>query len=127
MPLKAKAVLFALSLVLFCFVLSLIVKRRMRIEHSLLWLAVSLILMALTVWQPIADRAAYFVGIDYPPSLFFAVAIIFAFLMLFYIFVEISTLKEQNQALNQELAISRHLIETLEEKLAVPQEKRAGR
>lgn len=117
MPLKAKIILFALSFFLFLFVLNLIIKRRLRIEHSLLWIVVSLLLIVMTIWQSLADKIAYLVGIDYPPSLFFAVAIFFALVMLFYYSVEISKLKEQNKTLNQELSISRHIIEMLEKKL----------
>jgi hypothetical protein len=115
MPLKGKIILFSLSLILFIFVINLIIKRRMRIEHSILWLFVGLILTVMSFWQGLADKIAFLVGIEYPPSLFFAVAIFFALLMLFYYSVEISKLKEQNKILNQELSISRHLIERLEE------------
>ena len=115
MPLKGKIILFALSLMLFMFVLNLIIKRRMRIEHSILWLLVALVLTVMSFWQGLADNIAFLVGIEYPPSLFFAIAIFFALLMLFYYSVEISKLKEQNKILNQELSISRHLIEKLEE------------
>lgn len=115
MPLKGKIILFAFSVMLLLFVLNLIIKRRMRIEHSILWLVVGLILTVMSMWQGLADRIAFLVGIDYPPSLFFAIAIFFALLMLFYYSVEISRLKEQNKILNQEISISRHLIERLEE------------
>jgi hypothetical protein len=114
MPLKGKIILFALGLVVFFFVLNLIIKRRLRIEHSILWLVVSLVIILMTVWQGLADRIAHLVGIDYPPSLFFAVAIFFGLLMLFHNSVEISKLKEQTKTLNQELSISRHLLEKLE-------------
>ncbi len=116
MPVKAKVILFLLSLLLFLFVLNLVTKRRLRIEHSLLWLVVSSILIIMTIWQGMADELAHLVGIDYPPSLYFAIAIFFALLMLFYYSVEISKLKEQNKNLNQELSISRHLIEMLNDK-----------
>ena len=70
----------------------------------------------MTLWQGVADKIAYLIGIEYPPSLFFAIAIFFALLMLFYYSVEISKLKEQNKTLNQEISISRNLLEKLEEK-----------
>lgn len=116
MPLKAKIILFVLSLFLFLYVFNLIIKRRLRIEHSLLWLLVSSVLIIMTLWQGVADKIAYLIGIEYPPSLFFAIAIFFALLMLFYYSVEISKLKEQNKTLNQEISISRNLLEKLEEK-----------
>jgi hypothetical protein len=72
--------------------------------------------MLATIWQKIADQIAYWVGIDYPPSLYFTMAIFFSLLMLFFCSVEISNLKEQNKTLNQELSILKHLLEELEEK-----------
>ena len=116
MSLKAKIIVFGLSLILFIFVFRLILKRRMKIEHSILWLVVSLVLISITLWQELADQIAYLFGIDYPPSLYFVVAIFFALLMLFYYSVEISRLKEQNKILNQELSILRYLLYEFEEK-----------
>lgn len=116
MPLKSKIIVFALSLILFIFVFRLITKRKMRIEHSILWLIVSLVLIAMTLWQRLADQIAHLVGIDYPPSLYFTIAIIFALVMLFYYSVEISKLKEQNKTLNQEFSIIKHILEESEEK-----------
>jgi hypothetical protein len=89
----------------------------MRIEHSILWLMVSMILIFITVWQELADQIAFSVGIDYPPSLYFVIAIIFSLIMLFYYSVEISKLKEQNKTLNQELAILRCQLEENEDKI----------
>lgn len=124
MPLKAKIILFALSAALFLFVLNLIIKRRLKIEHSLMWLGVSVTLLVMTSWQDVADRFAFFLGIDYPPALFFSIAIFFSLLMLFHYSVEISKLKEQNKTLNQELSLLNSIVDSHGKAHSVRQELR---
>jgi len=114
MPLKAKFIIVFLSLALLLFVLNLIRKRRLRIEHSVLWLFVSLCILIASIWQNLADQIAYFVGIDYPPALFLSIAIFFSLAILMHFSMELSKLKEQNKSLTQELAIYKNLLKKIE-------------
>lgn len=116
MPLKAKLIVVFLSLALLLFVLNLIRKRRLRIEHSVLWLFVSLCILLASIWQNLADQIAYFVGIDYPPALFLSIAIFFSLAILMHFSMELSKLKEQNKSLTQELAIYKNLLKKIEDK-----------
>lgn len=114
MPLKARLIIVFLSLSLFLFVLNLIRKRKLKIEYSILWLVVSSLVLIMSIWQNFADQIAFFIGIDYPPALFFAIAIFFSFSIILHFSIEISKLKDQNKTLTQELAISRYLIDKYE-------------
>ena len=117
MPLKARLFLLLMSMGVFIFILQLIRKRRLKIEHSILWLAVSILLIFLSLWQSFTDRFAEMIGISYPPALYFAVAIIFAFLMILHLSMEISKMKDRIKTLNQELSISELYIKELKKKL----------
>ena len=116
MPLKANIFLFLFSFALLLYVTNLIVKRKLKIEYSILWFAVSLSILAMILWQNFADQIAFLLGIEYPPALFFAIAIFFALLILFYYSVEISKLKEQNKTLNQELSLNRQILKKILDK-----------
>ena len=116
MPLRAKITIIFLSLALFIFVLNLIRKRRLKIEHSVLWLGVSGVILVASIWQDLADSIAFFVGIEYPPALFLSIAIFFFLVMLMHFSMELSKLKDQNKALTQELALSNNLIRDLQKR-----------
>lgn len=110
MPLKARIVIAVLSFSLFVFVLNLIRNRRMRIEYSILWLSISSLILAASIWQNAADRVARFIGIDYPPALFFLAAVFFLILILLHFSIEMTKLKDQNKTLNQELSLLKHAV-----------------
>lgn len=115
MPLKAKIIIILLSLSLVIFVLNLIRKRQLKIEYSVLWLLVSLIILVASIWQDLADQVALVLGIDYPPALFLSIAIFFSLVILMHFSIELSKLKEQNKTLTQEIAIHKNTITKLQE------------
>jgi hypothetical protein len=119
MPLKAKIIIFILSAGLFLFVLNLVRKRKLKIEHSMLWLLVSTVILIASIWQNLADRIALLIGIDYPPALFLSVAMFFSLVILMHFSIELSNLKDQNKNLTQELAIYKQLIKKIEKKVEV--------
>lgn len=116
MPLKAKLIIICLSLALFLFVLNLIRKRKLKIEHSILWLAVSAVILVASFWNRLADEVARFFGIDYPPALFLSVAIFFSLSILMHFSIELSKLKDQNKSLTQELAIYKNIVDEMKGK-----------
>jgi len=122
MPLKAQLVIIFLSFSLLLFVLNLIRKRHLKIEHSIIWLAVSVTILVAAIWQNLADQVALFVGIEYPPALFFAMAIFFSLVILMHFSIELSRLKDQNKTITQELALYKDLIKKLEKKTSTVDE-----
>jgi hypothetical protein len=126
MPLKAKIIIILLSAMLFMFVLNLIRKRSLKIEHSVLWLLVSAVILLASIWQDIADNVALFLGIEYPPALFLSVAVFFSLAILMHFSIELSHLKDQNKSLTQELAIYKQKINKLERESLAPDESRTA-
>ncbi len=113
MPLKAQIIIIFLSSGLFLFVLNLIRKRRLKIEHSILWLLVSVTILVASIWTRLADSVALFIGIEYPPALFLSIAILFSLVILMHFSIELSKLKDQNKNLTQELAIYKTTVNKL--------------
>jgi len=108
------------------FVLNLIRKRRLKIEHSVLWLLVSAVILFASIWQNVADSIAFFLGIEYPPALFLSVAVFFSLAILMHFSIELSHLKDQNKSLTQELAIYKQLLKKLERENLAPDESRTS-
>ncbi len=111
MPLKARILIAVLGFLLFFFVLNLIRKRRMRIEYSILWLVISSFILVVSIWQNLGDRFARFIGIDYPPALFFLIAIFFLILILLHFSMEMTRIKDQNKTLVQELSLLKQTVQ----------------
>ncbi|MCZ6702379.1 MAG: DUF2304 family protein [Ignavibacteria bacterium] len=122
MPLKAQLIIIFLSFSLFLFVLNLIRKRHLKIEHSVLWLVVSVTILVASIWQNLADQVALFLGIEYPPALFLSMAIFFSLVILMHFSIELSRLKDQNKTITQELALYKNLIKKLERKAQIVDE-----
>ncbi len=101
--------IFALcfSLALFMFIFSLVKNRRIREEYSLLWFALSLFLLYLSVDRYAIDRLGQLLGIAYPPSVLTLMTTGFTFLLLIHLTVVLTRLSEQNKELIQELGLGR--------------------
>ncbi len=112
MPLKGRIIVAIITFFLFVVVLNLIRKRRMKIEYSILWLGVSFIILLMSIWQDLGDRIAHFMGIDYPPALFFLVAIVFVLLILLHFSLEMTKLKDQFKTVVQELSLLKQAVKS---------------
>jgi hypothetical protein len=92
---------------LFAVIIDLIRRGLLKEKYSILWLASASIVMALTVWGGLLNKIAALLGIEYPPSFLFLVALLFILLILLHYSVVISTLTERNKTLAQEIALLR--------------------
>ena len=106
-------VAIAASLVLFVFVIDFVRRNLLKEKYSVLWLALSVSVLILSLWRGLLDRIASMLGVSYPPSLLFFIALIFVILILLHFSVVISIFHEKNKALNQELAIIKSKLDEL--------------
>jgi hypothetical protein len=95
------------SLFIFFFIFSLVKSRRMKEEYSLLWFAMSLFLLYMSIDRFAIDRLGSLVGVAYPPSVLMLMTTGFTFLMLIHLSVVISRLSAQNNELIQEMGLAR--------------------
>ncbi len=106
----------------FIFVLELVRRRRLKEEYSLLWLATAAALIILSLSRPALDLLANAVGIIYPPSALFLVAVIFVLFILLHFSIVLTRLTQENKENAQQLAHLRWQIEQMQKNLPTGEE-----
>ena len=96
------------SVAVLVFVLELVRQRRLREEYSLLWLATGIVVLVLSLSRPLLDVLASAVGIFYPPSALFLVALLFVLAILMHFSMVITRLTQENKEVAQQIALLRH-------------------
>ena len=104
-PFRVSIVAALVSLALLVVVLELIRSRRLRERYALVWLLTAAVLLVLSVWRSGLDTIAGLVGIHYAPSMLFAVAGLFAVVVLLHFSTVLSRLSDQNVILAQRVAL----------------------
>ena len=110
------------GVVLLGIIFQLIRKNRLLEQYSLLWIASAVILIVMAVWQDVWVKISNMIGILYPPSTLFLVAIICGMVIALHFSVVISGLKRQNNKLAQEMGLLRGEMETLKQEKGIEQE-----
>jgi len=106
----------AVSILIILFVISLIRKRKLREEYSILWIVGSLVLILFSVWRGLVDIIADLVGVAYAPAILLLTGILFGVLMFLHFTVVISKQADENKILAQEIALLKNRIDELERK-----------
>ena len=96
------------SLAALVFILEMVRRRRLREEYSLLWLATALALLLLSLSRPLLDVLAQAVGLFYPPSALFVVALLFILALLMHFSMVITRLTQENKETAQQIALLRY-------------------
>jgi hypothetical protein len=112
---RAVAVLATLGLLILVF--DLVRRRRLLERYALVWMAVTILLLALSAWAGLLDTVADAIGISYPPSALFAAAFGFVIVLLLHFSVAVSRLTDQSKLLAQRVAL-------LEQRLARAEARR---
>jgi hypothetical protein len=99
---------FGTTLIVFFFVLWLVRQRSIGERFAVLWLLISgLLLLLSSVAYPYLFEIAKYVGVPYPPSALFFLAISGLTLLIIELFAWVSKLNDRTRTLTQELAILR--------------------
>lgn len=93
------------ALALALYILEMVRRRKLREEYSILWLFGSLVMVILVLRRDWLESASRAVGIFYPPSFLFLVAILFILLILIHFSITVSRLYQMNKKMAQELAL----------------------
>lgn len=91
----------------FIMVLELVRRRKLREEYSLLWLGTAVALLILATSRPLLDTIATSIGIFYPPSALFLVAIVFMLILLLHFSTVLTRLTQENKEIAQQMALMR--------------------
>ena len=89
------------------FLLRLLRKRQLRGKYTLLWIAVAVLVLGISLFPGVVDSASRALKIYNPPNTLFLIAIAFLGLMCVYFTYELSRLEERTRILAEELAILR--------------------
>jgi hypothetical protein len=90
---------------IFVIIIELVRRNRLKERYSLIWLASSALLIVFSVWRGLLHFIARSLGIYYPPSFLFLLAIFFLLVLLLHFSVILSSLSEKNKRLAQEIGI----------------------
>lgn len=123
-----RAMVFGLaaSIVALVFILELVRRRKLREEYSLLWLATAGALIVLSVSRPLLDTLANLVGIFYPPSALFLVAVIFVLFILLHFSTVVTRLSQESKESAQQLALLRWQLEQTQKELVLLRQQHAN-
>jgi len=99
------------------FIISLIRKRKLREEYSIMWLIGSMALIVFAIWRDLLDIIASAVGVFYAPAILLLVIMFFGILIFLHITVVISRQTDQNKNMAQEIALLNDKIKLLSEEL----------
>lgn len=103
----AIAVTFALLLLVF----ELVRRKRLSERYAILWLLAAITLFVLAAWKGLLTSLSHDVGISYPPSALFAVAIGLIAMILLHFSLAVSRLSDENKILAQRLALLAQRVE----------------
>jgi hypothetical protein len=106
----------AVNAAIFFTVIELIRRNRLKERYSLMWLTASVTMIVFS-WRAILHSVSKIIGIAYPPSFLFLLAILFLVILLLHFSTVISSLSEKNQRLAQEIGILKNRLGIIEDKI----------
>jgi hypothetical protein len=104
----------ALTFGLLALVFELVRRKRLSERYAILWLLAAMTLFVLAAWKGLLTSLSSDVGISYPPSLLFTVAIALIAMILLNFSLVVSRLSDQNKVLAQRLSLLQQRIEAAE-------------
>jgi len=120
MEMRIQIIAVTLSLLVILLVVSLIRRRKLREEYSLVWLAGGVVLLVFSLWRDLLDIIARALGVYYAPAVLLLVTIFFGGLSFLHFSVVISAHAEQNKNMAQEIALLKEKVRRLTEKNSPP-------
>lgn len=109
-----RGLVIAITLALLLFVFELVRRKHLSERYAILWLLAAATLFVLAAWKGLLTSLSHDVGISYPPSALFAVAIALIVIILMYFSLVVSRLSDQNKILAQRLGLLQQRIEESE-------------
>jgi hypothetical protein len=114
------ALSIAVTLALLLLVFELVRRKRLSERYAILWLLAAVTLFVLAAWKGLLTSLSHDVGITYPPSALFAVAIGLIAMILLNFSLAVSRLSDQNKILAQRLGLLQQRLEELDGEQAPP-------
>jgi hypothetical protein len=109
-----RGVAIAVTFGLLVLVFELVRRKRLSERYAILWLVAATTLFVLAAWKGLLTTLSNDVGISYPPSALFAVAIGLIAMILLHFSLAVSRLSDQNKMLAQRLGLLQQRVEESE-------------
>ncbi len=109
-----RGVAIAVTFALLVLVFELVRRKRLSERYAILWLVAASTLFVLAAWKGLLTTLSNDVGISYPPSALFAVAIGLIAMILLHFSLAVSRLSDQNKMLAQRLGLLQQRVEESE-------------
>ncbi|MDQ7799231.1 MAG: DUF2304 domain-containing protein [Candidatus Edwardsbacteria bacterium] len=104
-PHRIQFLAIAGSVGLLLFILELIRRKRIRENHSLLWLFIGTVFLFFSIWRRGLEVLANLMGIAYPPTAFLLILVMALFVILIQFSIITSDLAEKNKKMAQEIGL----------------------
>lgn len=95
----------AVALIVTIIVLTQTLSKKLPEKESFLWMFGCLVIIVLSIFPKSMDNIARFVGVDYPPSMFFLIAILFLALLIFRLYTQMEDNKRKCDILARKVAL----------------------
>jgi hypothetical protein len=113
---RTRVFVVLVGLAILLFILDLVRKKQLREQYALLWVLTSVVLCLSAVFIGGVEKLSQMVGIYYPPAFLFLIAILMILVLQFHFSTVISSLRDQNKALIQDVGILASELKAMREK-----------
>ena len=103
--------LFIGTTITILFIIFTVIKTRMNIRYAIVWILWGIVMLILSVYPTIIDKASELLGIAVPVNTVFLIFIFLLYLMSFYLFLKVSHLSNEIKNLTYQLAVVKKTIE----------------
>lgn len=108
--------LLVASIITLLFVLSNVVRNKMNIHYSMIWIIWSIGLVIISIYPQLVYRLTNALRIEMPSNTVFLIMIFLLYCLTYYVFLKISKHNEEIVNLNYEIASLKKKIEELEKR-----------
>jgi hypothetical protein len=115
---RTRATMFVLGLFVLAFVINMVRTRKLQERYALLWVLAAVGLTLAPIFIHGIDQLAYALGVEYPPALLLALAVIALMLIILQLSLSLSHQADQIKVLTQELGLLRQELDELRKKPA---------
>jgi len=117
MAIRIQVFVIAIGCLLLGIIFHLIRRNKLMEQYSILWIFSALVVIFLAFWRGLLETISLVIGIYYPPSALFVIAIFCGLAIALHFSVVISRLTSQNKKLAQEIGLVKNELEQVKEQL----------
>lgn len=116
MQIELRIGLLIASIITLAFILTNVVKNKMNIHYSMIWIVWGVCLVLISIFPQIIYWASNLLRVEMPSNMVFLIMIFLLYCLSYYIYLQISKHNEEIVTLNYEIANLKKKIEELEKK-----------